>query len=51
MGMAGTRFGRNVPIEDTWPDRTRMLTPNPREISRRLMTRDTCHPGPGAATR
>ena len=40
MGMAGTRFGRNVPIEDTWPDRPRMLDPSPREISRRLMTRD-----------
>ncbi len=39
MGMAGTRFGRNVPIEDTWPDRDRMLEPNPREVSRRLMTR------------
>jgi hypothetical protein len=40
MGMAGTRFGRNVPLEDTWPDTERMLEPNPREISRRLMTRD-----------
>src|SRR6478752_908243 len=40
MGMAGTRFGRNVPIEDTWPDRLRILDPSPREISRRLMTRD-----------
>jgi hypothetical protein len=40
MGMAGTRFGRNVPIEATWPDRSRILDPSPREISRRLMTRD-----------
>ena len=40
MGMANTRFGRNVPIEDTAPDTERMLTPNPREISLRLMTRD-----------
>lgn len=40
MGMANTRFGRNVPLEYTWPDTERMLTPNPREISRRLMTRD-----------
>ncbi|SDJ10441.1 Animal haem peroxidase [Frankineae bacterium MT45] len=39
MGMAGTRFGRNVPIADTWPDPERMLEPNPREVSRRLMTR------------
>ncbi|MDQ1481963.1 MAG: hypothetical protein QOF35_39, partial [Actinomycetota bacterium] len=40
MGMAGTRFGRNVPVEATWPDRLRILDPSPREISRRLMTRD-----------
>ena len=40
MGMAGTRFGRNVPLEETWPDRPGMLGPSPREISRRLMTRD-----------
>ena len=40
MGMAGTRFGRNVPIEATWPDRAHILEPSPREISRRLMTRD-----------
>ena len=40
MGMAGTRFGRNVPLENTWPDRERILEPNPREISRKLMTRD-----------
>ncbi len=44
MGMAGTRFGRNVPIEDTWPDRDRILEPNPREVSRRLMTRDELIP-------
>ena len=40
MGMAGTRFGRNVPIDATWPDRDRILDPSPREVSRRLMTRD-----------
>ncbi|KHL17816.1 heme peroxidase [Mumia flava] len=40
MGMAGTRFGRNAPLEATWPDRQRILDPSPREISRRLMTRD-----------
>ena len=44
MGMAGTRFGRNVPIEDTWPDQDRILEPNPREVSRRLMTRDELIP-------
>lgn len=40
MGMAGTRFGRNVPLQ--WghqeaPDR--ILDPNPREVSRELLTR------------
>jgi len=41
MGMANTRFGRNVPPEYTWPDKDRMMVPNPREISLKLMTRDT----------
>jgi Animal haem peroxidase len=40
MGMAGTRFGRNVPLR--WghaeaPDR--ILDPSPREVSRQLLTR------------
>jgi hypothetical protein len=47
MGMAGTRFGRNVAIEHTWPDTDRMLEPNPRTISRRLMTRDELLPATG----
>ena len=44
MGMAGTRFGRNVPIEHTWPDTGALLEPNPRTVSRRLMTRDELIP-------
>ncbi|MFD1210953.1 peroxidase family protein [Arthrobacter sp. GCM10027362] len=41
MGMAGTRFGRNVPIDSTRPEPPELLLqPNPREVSRRLMTRD-----------
>jgi hypothetical protein len=44
MGMAGTRFGRNVPVEDTWPDTEHLLEPNPRTVSRRLMTRDELIP-------
>jgi hypothetical protein len=44
MGMANTRFGRNVPLDDTWPDSGRIMVPNPREISLRLMTRDTFNP-------
>jgi hypothetical protein len=38
MGMAGARFGRNVPIEATWPEPD-LLDPNPRTVSRRLLTR------------
>jgi hypothetical protein len=44
MGMAGTRFGRNVPLEHTRPDQDRMMVPNPREISRKLMTREVFNP-------
>ncbi len=40
MGMAGTRFGRNIPLEAI-PTVTRedVLHPSPREVSRRLLTR------------
>src|SRR5438445_7215707 len=40
MGMAGTRFGRNVPLRWGYqeaPDR--ILDPSPREVSRELLTR------------
>jgi hypothetical protein len=41
MGMAGSRFGRNIPLADArHPSRADVLDPNPREISRRLMTRE-----------
>lgn len=42
MGMAGTRFGRNIPLSDIAPaGREDVLAhPSPREVSRRLMTRD-----------
>lgn len=45
MGSAGTRFGRNVPLERTGtePD-SALLTPNPRTVSRELMTRDVFQP-------
>ena len=41
MGMAGTRFGRNVPLESIPPSGPDVVLahPSPREISRRLMTR------------
>ncbi|TSD94421.1 peroxidase [Skermania sp. ID1734] len=44
MGARGTGFGRNVPIEQTIVDKKRLLTPDPREISRKLMARDTFKP-------
>ena len=45
MGSAGTRFGRNVPIEYTFPEPVpALLSPSPRTVSRRLMTRDTFKP-------
>ncbi len=45
MGMAGARFGRNVPLSsvDADPDAT-ILEPNPREVSRRLLTRTEFQP-------
>lgn len=44
MGMAGTRFGRNVPLKNVFPDEKNLLEPNPRIISRKLMTRDEFKP-------
>ena len=40
MGCAGTRFGRNVPVELTYPEDDRVvLGPSPRKVSRELLTR------------
>jgi hypothetical protein len=40
MGMAGARFGRNIPLEAVLPvTREQLMEPNPREVSRRLLTR------------
>lgn len=48
MGMAGSRFGRNVPIDHTYPEtRPDLLTPNPRAVSRAVMTRDPLIPATG----
>ncbi len=44
MGAAGRRFGRNFPLEHTFPDTPNLLIPNPRVVSRELMTRDTFKP-------
>jgi hypothetical protein len=40
MGMAGTRFGRNVPVRHAEPERgDRLMTPNPRLVSTALLAR------------
>jgi hypothetical protein len=45
MGATGTRFGRNVPLTATLQEpEERLLTPNPRTVSRELLTRDTFKP-------
>lgn len=44
MGAAGCRFGRNVPLDDAFPDVPNLLIPNPRLISRELMTREQFQP-------
>jgi Animal haem peroxidase len=45
MGMARTRFGRNVPLGETWPEpEPAILEPSPRLVSRELLTRDTFVP-------
>src|SRR5829696_3764285 len=41
MGRAGSRFGRNVAPEVTWPEpEPDLLSPDPRVVSRELLTRD-----------
>ena len=41
MGMVGARFGRNVPVEHTYPEPLpQLLEPSPRVVSRELLTRD-----------
>ncbi|HEX5107976.1 MAG TPA: peroxidase family protein [Vicinamibacterales bacterium] len=47
MGSAGTRFGRNVPLSETFPDTANLLTPNPRTVSRELFTRTAFQPATG----
>ena len=47
MGRTGRRFGRNMPLDRVQqPSNERILTPNPRDIARELMTRDTFKPAP-----
>src|SRR5215212_8153384 len=45
MGSAETRFGRNVPVELTYPENEwALLRPNPRTVSRELLTRREFQP-------
>jgi len=45
MGSAGTRFGRNVPVELTFPENEwALLRPNPRTVSRELLMRHEFQP-------
>jgi hypothetical protein len=44
MGSVGCRFGRNVAVEHTKPDTPNLLVPNPRLVSRELMTRNEFQP-------
>ncbi|ABW12098.1 Animal haem peroxidase [Parafrankia sp. EAN1pec] len=45
MGMAGTRFGRNVPLANAYREpEPQLLSPNPRDLSRALLTRTTFQP-------
>ncbi len=41
MGSAGMRFGRNVPLNETFPDTANLMTPSPRRVSLELLTRTT----------
>jgi len=44
MGRAGMRFGRNIPLRDAYPHEASLLDPNPREVSHRLLARETFVP-------
>ena len=44
MGSAGSRFGRNVPLDRTTVDSAALLTPSPRTVSLELMTRSQFEP-------
>lgn len=44
MGAVGRRFGRNVPLKEAFPDAPNLMIPNPRVVSRELMTREQFQP-------
>ncbi|HVL02427.1 MAG TPA: peroxidase family protein [Dongiaceae bacterium] len=39
MGMAGMRMGRNIQPDYSWQDTDNLLNPNPRTVSKELLTR------------
>lgn len=39
MGRTGMRFGRNFELKHTYPDLENLMNPNPRTVSRELLTR------------
>ena len=49
MGARGVRFGRNIPLEKTYPQSDHaILKPSPRLVSTRLLTRERLIPAKGA---
>jgi Animal haem peroxidase len=51
MGMAGSRFGRNISVSKTRPQGPpEILEPSPREVSRALLTRDEFVPASSVST-
>jgi len=45
MGMAGTRFGRNIPLSQAYQESPAdLMSPNPRTVSRELLTRTAFQP-------
>ncbi len=47
MGAAGTRFGRNIPIKQTYQkSASTIMTPSPRTVSTELLTRKQFTPAP-----
>jgi hypothetical protein len=44
MGSAGMRFGRNVPLSETFPDTANLMSPSPRRVSLELLTRTSFQP-------
>ena len=46
MGRTGARFGRNTPLQDTFPDTDNLMNPSPRTVSVELFTRTAFQPVP-----